>query len=376
MKLDVLRYTSMLSVSIALAACGGAQSALPSQNGPSSAAESQWMLTPRPACGRAPAGSAQCLVLLINTHVQPAVAGWTPADFQARYKLPSNTRGAGQIVAVVDAYDNPNVASDLAAYRSQFELGSGTFEKYNQKGQTGNYPTANTGWGIESDLDTEMVAATCPLCTIYLVEANSSAGSDLEAAEAEAVKLGAHVVTNSWTCDASNCVDQSYFNAKHVEYLAALGDGGSNEFGAPAVFADVAAIGGTMLSRKGSEYSESVWSDSGGGCDTAVAKPSWQHDDVCSGRALGDASAVAWNVAEYDSYGYAGWMTIGGTSVAAPLLAGVFGLAGNAARQDGGRTFWQRAHRRDLYNLCGSACLFSQYSYGGGWGSPNGIGAF
>ena len=90
-------------------------------------------------------------------------------------------------------------------------------------------------------------------------------------------------------------------------------------------------------------------------------------------------AAVAWNVAAYDTFGYSGWFTVGGTGVATPLLAGVFGLAGNAAKQDGGRTFWLKAHHKDLYYLSG-ACTggytMNQYTTCDGWGSPNGIGAF
>ena len=65
-----------------------------------------------------------------------------------------------------------------------------------------------------------------------------------------------------------------------------------------------------------------------------MAKPAWQHDPHCSGRTTADVAALAWNVALYDSSLRAvggPWVTVGGTSVAAPIIAGVFGLAGNAA---------------------------------------------
>ena len=68
-------------------------------------------------------------------------------------------------------------------------------------------------------------------------------------------------------------------------------------------FATVVSVGGTLLSKSGSTYSETVWPDTGGGCATEVAKPSWQHDPGCSGRTANDVAAVAWNVAEYDTYG-------------------------------------------------------------------------
>jgi hypothetical protein len=56
-----------------------------------------------------------------------------------RDKLPSITKGSGQVVAIVDAYDDPNIASDLAVYRSEFGLGTANFAKYNQTSQTSNY---------------------------------------------------------------------------------------------------------------------------------------------------------------------------------------------------------------------------------------------
>jgi subtilase family serine protease len=359
----------ILATSIISAGCAGSTGSFAAPRA------SQSERAARPACTEARSAQAHCLVLIEPGAFGSTVSGWTPADFQARYNLPSSTKGSGQIVAIVDAYDNPNVASDLAAYRSQFGLGTANFYKYNQEGEQGHYPSGSAGWGIESDLDSEMVSASCPLCTIYLVEANTANGSDLESAEAEAVALGAHIVTNSWTCSSSNCVGKSYFDSPGVEYLASDGDGGSGQLDAPSELESVAAIGGTVLSKNGSQYSETVWNDSGG-CATGIKKPKWQHDTICNGRAVGDASAVAVGVAEYDSYGAGGWLTVDGTSIPAPLLAGVFGLAGNATKQDGGRTFWMRKHRKALYDVCGSSCLFSQYSYGGGWGSPDGIGAF
>jgi len=375
--MNVQRFPCLASAAAVVAmlgACSGAQPPL-TATPPSPQWESS--RSARRACAKAPPGRAECLVLVLNAGMQPDVSGWGPPDIQAAYDLPSSTKGSGEIVAVVDAYDNPNVASDLAKYRAQYGLGTASFYKYNQTGQQSNYPAGSTGWGVEIDLDAEMVSASCPLCTIYLIEANSADSSDLQAAEKEAVKLGAHIVSNSWICYGSdNCVDKSDFDAPGVIYLASAGDDGSNKGGAPMAFDSVAAIGGTVLSKNGSQYSEMPWSSSGGGCLTGVKRPKWQHDTFCKYRSANDASAVASGVAEYDSYGEAGWISVGGTSVSAPILAGVFGLAGNPTKQDGGRTFWQKAHHQYLHDICGGSCLSSTYSYAGGWGSPDGIGAF
>lgn len=337
----------------------------------------------------------QCDALIETTGMSPAaVGGLTPANLQAAYKLPSKSKGSGQIVAIVDAYDNPNVASDLAKFRSQFGLGTANFTKYNQQGQTSNYPAGNKGWGAEIDLDVQMVSASCPNCTIYLIEANDNGNANLYAAEKEAVTLGAHIVSNSWGGGGGGSSSDA-FGQSGVTYLASAGDGGYGMQN-PADYEDVVSVGGTLLHATTSGFKEVVWPDSGGGC-ASTTKPSWQKDPKCSKRTGNDIAAVAWDVATYDSYGYAGWGTIGGTSVSSPLMAGVFGLAGNATKQTGGKNFWTLSEKKikkyfytkmtGSLNGCPSQYTgtyiceagtgeFKTYSGPTGWGSPNGIGAF
>jgi subtilase family serine protease len=267
------------------------------------------------------------------------------------------------------------------------------------QGQTSNYPQGNHNWGVEIDLDVEMASAVCPNCTIYLIEANSSNSSDLDTAEAEAVTLGAHIVSNSFICyDSNSCDDVSDFSKPGVVYLAGSGDSGYDRSGSPESLASVVSVGGTMLSKSGSTYNETIWHGAGGGCSnngsgTGVTKPAWQHDPSCTYRTDADISAVASGVAEYDTYGYGGWFTVGGTSVATPLMAGVFGLAGNASSQNAAQKFWKlkkKQRKKDLHYIssgndgaCGGSYLcqagtnqFGTYSGPGGWGSPKGIGAF
>lgn len=344
-------------------------------------------------------GKMTCTALIEKTGIGPDVAGWAPADIQTRYNLPSSTDGSGQIVGIVDAYDNPNITSDLATYRTEFGLGTANFTKYNQNGQTSGYPSGSDNWGVEEDLDVQMVSAACPKCTIYLVEANSSNTSDLETAEATAVKLGAHIVSNSYICYGGSCgASESSYDTPGVVYLAASGDGGYDENGSPEYFPSVVSVGGTVLAKSGSNYSESVWDGAGGGCSNngsgaGQTKPSWQKDPSCTYRTDADVAAVAWNVAEYDSYGYGGWITIGGTSVATPLNAGIFALAGNASTQNAGEKFWKlKAHKQKKYlhyistgndGSCSGSYLctagtkqFKTYAGPIGWGTPNGIKAY
>jgi subtilase family serine protease len=332
----------------------------------------------------------------------PEISGWTPADLEAAYNLPSSSKGAGQVVAIVDAFDNPDVATDLATYRSEFNLPKANFTKYNEKGEKGSYPKAcpktgpDAGWCVEIDLDVEMLSASCPNCTIYLLEAKNNSSKNLEIAEKEAVTLGATIISNSWGGGAGGRSGGA-FNTAGITYLASAGDGGYG-MQDPADWHEVVSVGGTLLHFASSAYSETVWPDTGGGC-SVVSKPAWQDDPKCSKRTGNDVSAVAWAVAEYDTYNTnsTGWFEEGGTSVSSPLIAGVFGLAGNSNKQHGGENFWTLSAKdqaKDFHSqitgtdnrcpseytgtyLCdGDTGQYKTYSGPAGWGSPNGIGAF
>ncbi len=395
-----VKFAAPLLAALAVAACSaGGSTNPPVASGPAAA---QSRLLPmgkgfgKPACPQV-VGVPTCLALIQSkSGISPAVSGWAPADFQARYNLPSSTKGAGQIVAIVDAFDNPNVESDLATYRSNFGLGTANFVKYNQKGQKSHYPKGDQGWGVEIDLDVEMVSAVCPKCTIYLIETNTNSSKNLEKGDLEAVKLGAHIISNSWICYGSiDCgLDPNDFNTPGVMYLAASGDNGYNQNGVPEALGTVVSVGGTVLSKSGSTYNEMAWRGAGGGCSddgtgTGIAKPSWQHDTGCTFRTDADVAAVAFGVAEYDTYGNSGWFTVGGTSVASPLIGGVYGLAGDASSQDAGKKLWTlkaKKYAKELHDIttgndgtCGGSYLCTAgtgYDGPTGWGTPNGVGAF
>jgi subtilase family serine protease len=157
------------------------------------------------ACGTAAPGFAHCLALVRTNHAGRAVVnaspsqGYGPADLQAAYDLPT-TGGSGQVIAIVDAFDDPTAEADLAVYRQTYGLptcttASGCFSKVNQTGQAGNYPPENDGWATEISLDLDMVSAACPQCHILLVEGTSPAVSDLAASVDAAAALGANVIS-------------------------------------------------------------------------------------------------------------------------------------------------------------------------------------
>ncbi|MGB9651188.1 MAG: S8 family serine peptidase [Candidatus Cybelea sp.] len=393
-----LKFAAPIVLALAFTGCNaGGMSSVPAQGDQSVAPTNQLALSlqGRRACPDAhTAGKMQCdAIVERESAIGPDVAGWQPPSFQARYKLPV-TKGSGTIVAIVDAFDNPNVASDLAAYRTEFGLGTANFTKYNQKGQQKNYPVGNAGWGTEIDLDVEMVSASCPLCTIYLIEANDNYTNNLYAAEKEAVKLGATIVSNSYS-GGGGSASGGAFDHKGVTYLASAGDSGYGICD-PADYSTVVSVGGTVLSMSGSPpaYNEMVWPNSGGGC-SVVAKPSWQHDPKCSKRTANDTAAVAAGVALYDTYQSHGWGTVGGTSVSSPLVAGMYALAGNSTNQDGGKNIWSLKKKKNNKDfnyissgkvincpasllgtyLCGAGTnQYGRYSGPDGWGSPKGVG--
>ncbi|HUX32961.1 MAG TPA: S8 family serine peptidase, partial [Gemmatimonadaceae bacterium] len=244
----------------------------------------------------------------------------------------------------------------------------------------------------EISLDLDMASAICPNCKILLVEASSSSFANLAAAEDEAAKLGATVISNSYGGSeySSEVSDQSHFNHPGIAITVSSGDGGYGvEF--PAASQYVTAVGGTTLTRDGSArgFSETVWSGAGSGCSAYITKPSWQTDAGCSHRTVADVAAVAdpnTGVSVYDTYRLhpGGWLVFGGTSVAAPLIGGVYALAGNAGSITYGSTSYSAL--TSVFDVlsgsngsCGGSYLCTgTMGYDGptGNGTPNGTGAF
>ena len=355
-------------------------------------------------CDRALPGDASCHSWIRVAETGEPLAtrgpsGYGPADLLAAYGLTgaAASNGAGQTIAIVDAYDDPNAESDLAVYRSTFGLpacttANGCFRKVNQSGGT-NYPVANAGWAEEISLDLDMASAICPKCHILLVEASSATMANLGTAVNTAVSLGATVVSNSYGGNeySGETSDESrYFNHPGVAITVSSGDSGFGvEF--PAASQYVTAVGGTSLTRNSSSrgFAETVWSGAGSGCSSVVAKPSWQNDASCGRRTVADVAAVAdpnTGVGVYDTFRVhpGGWLVFGGTSVASPVVAAVYALSGNSLMVNYGS--FSYSHLESIFDVtggsngsCGGSYLCAGVlGYDGptGNGTPNGIGAF
>jgi subtilase family serine protease len=350
----------------------------------------------------------------------PTSVGYTPTDLRSAYNL-GGTSGAGRTVAIVDAQDDPNAESDLAAYRSAYGLpacttANGCFHKVNQNGQASPLPAGDYGWAEEESLDLDMVSAICPSCHILLVEASSADTDDLDAAEDTAASTsGVVAVSNSWGADEDSTITaaDSHFHHPGVAITASSGDSGYGVIW-PASSPYVTAVGGTSLSKAANSrgWTETAWGSAlggegaGSGCSAYEAKPSWQHDTGCAKRTVADVSAVAdpsTGVAVYDTYnscgtstycdillslglatGADGWVEVGGTSASSPIIASVYALAGNTASVTYGS--YPYAHTSALNDVtsgtngsCGGTYLCTAgagYDGPTGLGTPNGTGAF
>lgn len=270
--------------------------------------------------------------------------GLTPAELHSAYGIPTTATGT-QTIALVDAYNDPNAASDLKAYETEFGLKgckeAGCFTRVNEKGETGNLPFPHTdaeletafesgseaeveeaeeaaGWDVEISLDIEAARATCENCHILLVEASSTEDGDLSRAEDWAAEHGAaQEISNSWGGPEGESATP--FDHPGIVITASAGDDGYRSWNAaqeyerdytsfPASSPDVVAVGGTRLMRASGKWqSETVWNDggesagsmdgygaTGGGCsELFTAQPWQQHVADWSKVGCGTKRAVA-----------------------------------------------------------------------------------
>lgn len=262
----------------------------------------------------------------------PASAPYTPGQIRHAYGFDQlGLDGSGQTIAIVDAYDDPTIASDLHVFDQAFGLPDPEFVKYVP---TSGTPQYNAGWAGEIALDVEWAHAIAPGAQIVLIEARSSSLTDLLSAVDFATSLGANQISMSWGGPAfSRMSNYDYhFNHPGVTYLAAAGDSGAGaEF--PSASPYVTSVGGTslQLDTDGNRLSETAWSSGGGGTTSFEAKPSYQVGFL-GGRKRGTPD-VAYNADPgtgflvYDSSSGGAWWQVGGTSAGVPQWAGLVALA-------------------------------------------------
>jgi subtilase family serine protease len=262
--------------------------------------------------------------------------------------------GTGQTIAIVDAYNQPNIASDLAAFDSYFSLAAPpSLTVRNQTGGT-SLPANSSigGWSVEITLDVEWAHVIAPNASILLIEANSPSDSNLYAAVDTARNFsGVSVVSMSWgggessgdTSSNSHFTTPSGHNG--VTFFASSGDSGAGVI-YPSSSPNVVAVGGTSLfmGSGGSYSSESGWSGSGGGISSFESQPSYQTGVVTQSTTNRTTPDIAMDadpgtgVPIFDTYDNSvstPWATYGGTSLASPMWAGIVAIANQGRVQAG-----------------------------------------
>jgi hypothetical protein len=345
------------------------------------------------ACALGPAAALCGVIRGPNTPSKTPSGGFTAAQLRAAYDLPPATPSgvpSGPAIAIVVAFDSSSAEQDLGTYRTQFGLPpcttlNGCFQKVILPPTLGDLlpiltapgSSSSSTWSDERALDLAMASAACPNCHLILIE---SAGQDLDSLSAAvnaAAMYNPVAISNSWGVaeaggNAPNIDSgaQAAFDHPGIAITAAAGDLGSGAVQFPASSPYVTAVGGTSLAANAASargWTEMTWSGSGNGCSILIAQPAWQTaNGSCAGaRSVPDVSLLADPTVGAAVYNTAdnGWVVLGGTSIGAPFVAGLYA----AAADYGGATIGAPSLYENLPNL---------NTVPGTNGSPNGLVGF
>src|SRR5712691_2352744 len=344
--------------------------------------------------------------------VSPAsntVVGLTPTQIRHAYGFDglscssSNTCGSGQTVAIVDAFNDPNIQSDLNMFDSAFGLptcttSNGCFTIATPQGA----PRTDRGWALEISLDVEWAHAIAPGAKILLVEAATNSFANLFGA-VDYASARAHQVSMSWggSESSSNPSSNFHFQVSGVTFFASSGDSGHGLI-YPSTSPSVVSVGGTTLTlgSGGNVVSETAWSGSGGGISAFENEPSYQTNyPIPSTGGLRGNPDVSYDadpasgVAVFDSLGDQGfknWIQVGGTSAGSPQWAALNAIANAGRTSPLSSTSTTTPTNVAIYNIaktaystnfrditsgtngsCGSICTAStNYDFVTGLGSP------
>ncbi|HET9050055.1 MAG TPA: S8 family serine peptidase, partial [Candidatus Dormibacteraeota bacterium] len=359
--------------------------------------------------------------------IGPPFFGYIPSDLWAAYGLGDPRGSGGNLVALVEIYDAPALINDVSTYRTTFGLGGcaavagrscrfangQTIRVVDELGGT-QYPVEDRGFAQETTLDSEMVSASCPNCSVVVVEAASNSESDVLRAMDTAIAQGPQEVSLSLGANTESPIDpqldQQHFEHPGIAITVAAGDC-SFGTGFPASSPGVVSVGGTTLTfTPGTTprgWTEAVWGSgapssmscgpsvptgTAAGCTLYEPKPAWQSDPACPHRTMNDVAMVAdpqTPVAIYDSRPDqttpVGWSGDGGTSVGAPLVAGITGDIGGIQFSRGAAYLYRTNALKPLNDVTAGTddyagapqvCLPSSYLCNGapGYDGPTGVG--
>jgi kumamolisin len=336
----------------------------------------------------------------------------TPASIGCLYRLTkfvkgcnpntvtANPTGGFGAIAIVDAYDDPSAATDLAAFSTQFGLPVPTSKTFSVVYANGSKPAQDStgGWELEESLDIEWAHAMAPNAQIILVEAKSNNNSDLYAAVSKAAALvnaaGGGEVTMSWggSESAGEISSDSIFLESGVVFFASTGDTEGTSY--PSSSPNVIAAGGTTISRNpitGVFQFELAWNLAGGGPSPVESRPSYQNGiESMVGNARGtpdlsfdaDPNTGVWVMDSIPMNGQGGpgsWWIVGGTSVSSPALAGIVnatGLKSTSSEAELTEIYNNRAVIADFADTIKGSCYFYDgYLAVKGWDFCTGVGS-
>ncbi len=365
----------------------------------------------------------------LGTSVPWTIKGYTPAQIKGAYGISSTYNGAGQTVAVIDAYASPTIVQDVNQWSTNRGLPTMAPGQLVQVVPPGIYNMPNnpaqgpSGWYAEETLDIEAVHGMAPAAKIVYVGAPNNY-RDLDSALNHVVDMHlAQIVTNSYGF-ATELLPPGYVKpvedtliqaaAEGIGVYFSSGDNGdeTSRFGFatpdwPAVSPWVTSVGGTSLgvSQANTRAVETGWGTStyscnsstlvckrtgwlygaGGGVSQLFGVPFYQQGMGFSGRAEPDVAALGDpqtgyligqtqsfpGGASYDEY------RIGGTSLSSPIFAGLMALADQAAGHPHGFAnplFYANAGA--FYDVLSVKTVVARRNYNNGYSAANGTSDF
>jgi subtilase family serine protease len=355
-----------------------------------------------------------------------------PAQIRAAYDIPRNLTGAGRTIVIIDAFRDPTIRSDVAAFDKVFGLPSIKLNIICPDGCPTFDPTSGdqVGWTDETSLDVQWAHAIAPGATIDLVQAQSDADGDLLAAQQYVAGHNLGDVVSQSFGEGETCMEPSIRAAEHQAFaaaeregmsvFAAAGDAGAAQYGCTAYYRSffesasipasdplVTAVGGTHLNANfssGAYHSETVWNNSGelpdfgaggGGFSTIYTRPSYQNAAHTGSRFRG-VPDVTYNADVYGgvigvcsecNFGLQSFAVFGGTSAGTPQWAAIAALADQAAGHRlgllnpalyaiaAGSHYHSAFHDITTGNNSWDVSLFTGYPAGPGWDAASGLGS-
>ncbi|MFE5563356.1 protease pro-enzyme activation domain-containing protein [Amycolatopsis japonica] len=319
-----------------------------------------------------------------------SLCGYTGPSVRAMYGLGAGQSGAGTTIGIVGAYDSTTLVGDVnraAAETKTPGLTAGQYSKVLPEGGFTDEKECDSGsWKFEQTLDVQAAHTIAPAAKVRYYAGRSCIGGLYEAFNKAVGDNVVDVISASWgNADGERRMPpatRDLFNQLALQaaiqgqsVMVSSGDAGNNSGAVgtttamfPATSPYVTAVGGTTVGlgqdnkpkvltgweNSGNTLAGQKWvpqfdadgpfaGGAGGGPSALYDAPAWQQGVVPAGvaggrRAIPDVAALADSytgllIGYTDASGRFGLSTTGGTSLAAPLLAG---LAVDAQQTRGG----------------------------------------